>query len=48
MPHYRVTFMNHIVETYVVDAPSQVAAWNTDPEDVEALEPVMWDCTVCK
>lgn len=48
MPQYRVTFMNHIVETYIIDAPDEAAARETDPEDVEDLEPEQWDCTMCE
>jgi hypothetical protein len=48
MPRYRVTFKNHIVETYIVDAADEAAAWETDPEDVEDLEPDRWDCTMCE
>jgi hypothetical protein len=48
MPQYRVTFMNHIVETYIVEAPDEATAWETDPEAVEDVEPDDWDCTVCE
>ncbi len=48
MPLYRVKFMNHIVETYVVGATSEAEAWNTDPADVEDKEPDDWDCTSCE
>ncbi len=48
VPRYRVTFMNHIVETYIVDAPDEQTAWETDPEDVEDLEPARWNCTLCE
>ena len=48
MPRYRVTFMNHIVETYIVDAPNEATARETDPEDVEDLEPARWNCTLCE
>jgi len=48
MPLYRVTFMNHIVETYLVEAPSREAAWQTDPDDVAEREPDRWDCTSCE
>jgi len=48
MPLYRVTFMNHIVETYVVEAASAADAWNADPADYEEKEPDDWDCTSCE
>lgn len=48
MPRYRVSFMNHIVETYIIDAPDEETAWRAAPEDVEELEPVWWDCTMCE
>jgi len=48
VPFYRVTFMNHIVETYLVEAESEEAAWDTDPDDVAEREPERWDCTSCE
>ena len=48
MPQFRVTFMNHIVETYIVEADDEAAAWDTDPADVEDREPERWDCTSCE
>lgn len=48
MPLYEVTFMNHIVETYLVEAKNDREAWETPPEDVEELEPLRWDSTMCE
>ena len=48
MPLYRVTFMNHIVETDLVEASSEEAAWNAEPGDYENEEPEDWDCTSCE
>lgn len=48
MPLFQVTFMNHIVETYLIEAEDEDAAWETEPEAVEELEPERWDCTSCE
>ena len=48
MPLYRVKFMNHILETYLVEAPSKAAAWRADAGDYEDKEPDDWDCTSCE
>lgn len=48
MPLFQVTFMNHIVETYLVGADDEDAAWETEPEAVEDLEPERSDCTMCE
>lgn len=48
MPLFQVTFMNHIVETYLVEADDEEAAWETPAEDVEDIEPERWDCTSCE
>ena len=48
MPLYRVKFMNHIVETYLVEAATEEEAWNADPGDYEEKEPEDWDCTSCE
>ena len=48
MPLFRVTFMNHIVETYVVEAATEEEACNADPGDYEEKEPDDWDCTMCE
>jgi len=48
MPLFQVTFMNHIVETYLVEADNEEAAWETEPFDMQPLEPERWDCTSCE
>ena len=48
MPLYRVKFMNHIVETYVIEAPNEEAAWATEPWQVQEEKPEDWDCTLCE
>lgn len=48
MPLYRVKFMNHIVEAYLVEATNKQAAWDADPGDYEDEEPEDWDCTSCE
>ncbi len=48
MPKFRVTFMNHIVETYIVEAEDEDAAWDTEADEVEEMEPESWDCTECE
>ena len=48
MPLYRVKFMNHIVETYVVEAATEREAWNADPADHEDKEPDDWEGTSCE
>jgi hypothetical protein len=40
--------MNHIVETYIIEAPDMATAEDTDPGEVEELEPDDWDCTLCE
>ncbi len=46
MPLFRVSFMNHIVETYEVEAPDEESAWRLQPWQVDDLKPVSWDCTL--
>jgi len=48
MPLFEVTFMNHIVETYLIEAEDEDAAWNTEPEAVKDMESERWDCTSCE
>ena len=48
MPLFQVTFMNHIVETYLVEAENEDAAWETEVETVQQIEPERWDCTSCE
>ena len=48
MPLYRVKFMNHIVETYIVEAATEEDAWNADPFDYQEKEPDDWNCTMCE
>lgn len=48
MPLFRVTFMNHIVETYLVEAETEREAWETEAESVEERRPERWDCTLCE
>jgi hypothetical protein len=47
MPLFEVTFMNHITDTYVVEAEDEEAAWELTADDVEGLESLRWDCTSC-
>ncbi len=39
MPLYRVKFMTQVVETYVIDAEDEDAAWRTKPWQVDEQEP---------
>jgi len=48
MPLYRVTFMNHIVATYLVQADSEEAARDSNPNDFLNRKPEDWDCTMCE
>lgn len=49
MPLYLVKFMNHFVETYLVEAAAtEEGAWDADPRDYEDKTPEDWDCTMCE